>query len=371
MGTRARYGDGSIRLKGASYEIRWRDDAGQHSKSIDVALGEQAAGAELRRLTSARDLGATTTTRRRLTVATYLEEWLETREVRPRSLLVYENLVRLYLAPELGRLVLAELTVADVSRAMVRLRKRPSRRGPGTLSRATVTQAHKLLTHALADALAEGLVARNVAALVDRPRVSSEDLDPIVPPSEVELRRILRATATHPYRLAYALAIATGMRQGEVLGLRWSDVDLEAGLLHVRVALPAGAQHTGPTKTRAGRRDLPIPTVVADALEAEPVRGLYVCTTRDGRAVDARNLRHHFERLCEAEGIRPPADSGAEAYRWHDLRHAYATVQLAHGRNPSHLAYLMGHASIHELARYGHPQPSIEAAATMNRVLAG
>lgn len=375
MTSRGRYGDGSIRLRGTTYELRWRDATGQHSKRWPAELGAEAASAELRRLTAARDIGARTptATRRRLTVRAYLEEWLETRELRPRSLLVYENLVRLYLAPELGSIVLAELTVADVSRAMVRLRKRPTKRGSGTLSRSTVAQAHKLLSHALADAVAEEppLLGANVAAVVRRPRASSEDAAPIVPPSELELRRILRAVAAHPYRLAYALAIGTGMRQGESLGLRWTDVDRDAGILYVRGSLPPGSQHLGPTKTRAGRRTLPIPAVVADALDAEPVRGVYVCTTRDGRAIDARNLRRHFERICAAEGIRPPADSGAEAYRWHDLRHAYATVQLAHGRNPSHLAYLMGHASIHELARYGHPQPSLEAAATMDAVLVG
>lgn len=372
MTSKGRYGDGSIRERETSYELRWRDATGQHSRSLPIEVGEQAALAELRRLTAARDLGTTSPRAgRRLTVGAWLETWLETREVRPRSLLVYENLARLYLVPELGRISLVELTVADVSRAMVRLRRRPSKRGAGTLSRATVTAAHKLLTHALADALAEGFVGRNVAALVDRPRASSEDVAPIVPPSELELRRILRATVDHPYRLAYALAIGTGMRQGETLGLRWADVDRETGILHVRGSLPQRSQHVGPTKTRAGRRDLPIPAVVADALDAEPARGVYVCTTRDGRALDSRNVVRHFHRLCEELEIRPPVDSGADAYRWHDLRHAYATVQLAHGRNPSHLAYLMGHASIHELARYGHPQPSIEAAATMDAVLAG
>jgi integrase len=371
MAARGRYGDGSIRAKGSSYEIRWRDDLGQHSRSVPLELGEQGALAELRRLTAARDIGTPAVAGRRLTIATYLDTWLETREVRPGTLSVYENVVRLYLTPELGRLSLAELQIRDVSAAMVRLRKRPSQRGPGTLSRATVTQAHKLLSHALADAVAEGLIARNVAALADRPRASSDDDEPIVPPSEVELRRIIRATRDHPYRMAYALAVGTGMRQGEVLGLRWVDVDREAGILRVRGSLRQGTQHLGPTKTRAGRRDLPIPAVVAEALDAQGVRGTFVCSTRDGRAMNARNLLHHWKRLCEREGIRPPADSGYTSYRWHDLRHAYATVQLAHGRNASHLAYLMGHGSIHELARYGHPQPSVEAAATIDQVLAG
>jgi integrase len=175
-----------------------------------------------------------------------------------------------------------------------------------------------------------------------------------VPWSPVEALAFLRAAATDPLYPAFVLLVLYGMRRGEVLGLRWQDIDAEAGLVRIRqqVQRIQGELHFGPVKTRAGSRDLPLIGLAQEALATRRVvqdidraklgrcwtdTGL-VFTTRTGRPVEPRNLVRSFTRICEANGIR--------RIRVHALRHTTASLLKDLRVPPRDAQIILGHAHI-------------------------
>ncbi len=165
----------------------------------------------------------------RQTVANYLQHWLETAKptVRPRTFVRYEEYVRLHAIPELGRLALARLSPQHLQRLYA------SRLEAG-LSPATVAHLHAVLHRALGQAARWGLVPRNVAELVTPPRPERREMFTLSPE---QARTFLAAAEGDRLEALYVLALNTGMRQGEILALRWKDVDLDAGALQVLATL--------------------------------------------------------------------------------------------------------------------------------------
>jgi integrase len=159
-----------------------------------------------------------------------------------------------YVVPHIGRVPLRSLTVTHLEDLYAHLR-RSGRHDGGPLARKTVLNVHQILRTALGDAERAGLVHRNVARLMDPPCHGA-------PPgqrcwNEHELRQFLQIAIEHRLGPAIWLAAMTGMRRGEVLGLRWSDIDLDAATLSIRrsVSCTGYQVHTTPTKTRTSRRD--------------------------------------------------------------------------------------------------------------------
>jgi integrase len=173
------------------------------------------------------------------TVGQYLKWWLAEvvkRSTRPSTYTSYEHLVRNHLTPALCKIPLAKLTVQDV-RGFVN-----TKRDSG-LSARTVQYCHAILRKALNVALKDQLLARNVASLVDPPRVAAKEVQPLTPQ---EARQFLESVQTDPLAALFTVAVSLGIRQGEALALRWRDVDLEAGKLRVRYALQRLAPDGGP-----------------------------------------------------------------------------------------------------------------------------
>ncbi len=139
----------------------------------------------------------------------------------------YDGIVRLHLAPDLGRIALAKLTPADVQRLL------NAKRAAG-LSPRRVAYIHAVLRRALVTAERWGLVSRNVAKLVDPPRVQHHEIRPLTPD---EARRLIDTAVDDRLQALYVTALATGLRQGELLALRWEDVDLDTRRLAVRHTL--------------------------------------------------------------------------------------------------------------------------------------
>lgn len=196
-----------------------------------------------------------------LTVARYLDQWLDLEvrhAVRASTLRSYEGHVRMYLKPRLGTVRLAKLSPGHVQRLMADLQSEG-------LSAQTVFSIRATLRRALNRAMKHELVHRNAAALADPPRVARP---PVTVPTVDEARAILAAFEGHPLEAAVTVAMATGIRQGELLGLQWSDVDLDVGELVIRWALQRidGDLRLVEPKTSRTRRRLYLPDVAIGSL---------------------------------------------------------------------------------------------------------
>lgn len=309
------------------------------------------------------------------TVAAYMSEWLETVArpwVRPLTYRLYEMYVREHIVPGLGTKRLDRLTARDV-RAFLASRSEVSSRSPGRrsrpLSRRTVFHLHAVLRNALADAVRDDLIVRNVAQQV---RVSPGRQEEVEPLTVAEARALLRTARNHRLYALYAVAFSIGLWRGEALGLRRSDVDLDEGLLHVRQTLQrqSGELHFAPPKTRRSRRTLPLlPSMVATLQEhrerqtEERLRagdrwtetGL-VFTTATGKPIEPNDFSKAFGRMCERAGVR--------RVRLHDLRHTCASTLLAQGVPPRVVMEVLGHSALEvTMTIYGHVMLDAQRAA--------
>jgi integrase len=217
------------------------------------------------------------------------------------------------------------------------------------------------LHRALDQAVRWGLLMRNVTDAVDPPRRSSPEMRAW---DARQVAAVMAAAASDELEALWRVAVFTGMRRGEILGLRWADVDLDAGELSVRRTLSRGATsrlEAGEPKTAAGRRRVSLPPSVVDSLRRHRVRQLeqrlaagpaygdqnLVFATDSGGVILPNALSLRFRRLIERAGV--------PVIRFHDLRHTNATIDLASGTHPKVVQERLGHASISEtLDRYSH-----------------
>jgi len=295
----------------------------------------------------------------RQTVEEFLGRWLEDSvkpSVRPLTYEQYRQHVKLYLAPLLGRHQLAKLAPQHV-RAFIK------RKLADGLSPRTVQLSLVILRRALGQAVKDGLVGRNVAKLADPPRWKRPEIKPWEP---AEAARFLDAIRTERLEAAYLLALSLGLRRGEVLGLRWSDVDLEGKTVTISQALArvGGKLEFIEPKSRQSRRTVPIHDGLVAALRNHRRRqfeerlaagsrwhdGGLVFTTGIGTPLEPRALNEDFERVVMAAGLR--------RIRLHDLRHSCATFLLAQGVHPRVVMELLGHSQISlTMETYSHVLP--------------
>ena len=311
----------------------------------------------------------------RLTVAQYLTRWLEDcgrARLRPRTYASYAQVIRLHINPGLGRIALQRLTPAEVQHWL----KERQRFGAGPR---TCQYARAILRSALAQAVRWGYITRNVATLVDSPRVPRHEIQPLSPD---QARTLLFQAREHRLGALVTVALSLGLRLGEALGLRWEAVDLETATLHVRVALQrvAWSWQLVEPKSERSRRSIALPDVAVSALREHRVRQLeerlaagsrwqengFVFTSRTGTPLEPRNVTREFHGLL--------ADAGLPRFRFHDLRHTAATFLLAQGVDPRTIMETLGHSQISlTMNTYGHVLPSLQrdAARKMDRLLLG
>ena len=299
----------------------------------------------------------------KMTVGEYLDRWLAVTvkgTVRTSTYERNEEIVRLHIKPSPGRVGLKKLTPAHV-RGLYREKL------DSGLAPATVRRIHSTLHKALSQAVSDGIVPRN-AAHVKAPRPAPEEIRPL---SEDEARAFLEAArqSGERFEALYVLAITTGLRRGELLGLRWDDADLELGTLRVgRALVREGGRHTlGETKTRRGRRQINLTPRTVNALKAhrkkqleEKMRlaGLYkdhslIFASGVETPVNPENLvKRSFKPLLKKASL--------PEIRFHDLRHTCATLLLSRGVHPKLVQELLGHATIAmTLDTYSHYLPSM------------
>jgi integrase len=288
----------------------------------------------------------------RTTVKQFAADWLAAVEptVRPSTFASYRMVIEKYVVPRLGRLKLSALTAGHLSRFYNELGATGSKTG-GPLSPTTVRYAHTVLGRALEDAVAWGLVPRNVARVAKPPRKASTDMKVWSPE---EARRFVEAARGDRLFALWFLLLTTGLRRGEAVGLRWADIDLDRSVMSVRrtIASVDGEMVEMEPKTAKSRRSVALDAATVKALRAhrkrqEVERRLVgegwietgaVFAYPDGRPLHPDHVMVVFRRLV--------ADAGLPLIRLHDLRHTAATLALAAGVHPKVVQERLGHSSI-------------------------
>jgi len=313
----------------------------------------------------------------RLTVRGYLEQWVSAKtgrgtHLRPTTARRYRQIVQLHLIPMLGDRRLLSLTSTDVERALAAALDEG-------LSLAMASHCKTVLGTALADAIRDDLVPRNVGQAARAPTYRRPEVQPL---TRDQARQLLDSVRDHPLGPIIVTALSTGLRQGELLGLQWSEVALDRGTLTVQHALQDG--RLVPTKTERSRRTVGLPPDVVALLRLHrqrqrewrlvmgigwrgadnPAEGL-VFTNTVGRHMDGPAVTHQFQALL--------AMAGLPRIRFHDLRHTYATLLLNDGVPLHTVSRLLGHSQIAITAdTYGHlaADAADEVAARMGALLA-
>lgn len=284
---------------------------------------------------------------------------LGTSGLKPATVSNYAWVLNRYVYPRLGRVRLVALSPQHVRDLLTSVAEMG-------VSARTVQLTRAVLRSMLADAERDQLVHRNVAALVKGPRVERQE---VVPWSPDEAHRFLASLEDHRLHALFAVGVALGLRKGELLALRWEDVDLKTGVLRVRSTVQRLGKGvglvTGSPKTARSRRTLPLPRVLvatlkthhaAQAVEREQAGsrwqdpGIVFASTR-GTVIEPRNLNRLLDQVIQRAGLR--------RIRFHDLRHTCASLLLAQGVSPRVVMELLGHTQLSMTTDlYGHVMPS-------------
>jgi integrase len=332
---------------------------GEVEQQLAIARGDAARGIIY-------DAGTTT-------VGEWLTAWLTDSvraTVRQRTYERYESIVRVHLIPTLGRVKLSALTPAHV-RGLYREKL------DAGLAPRSVLHIHRTLSKALKQAVMDGLIPRNAAAPVKPPRPRREEIRPL---DRGQVRTLFEAARGDRLEALYIVAVTTGLRRGELQGLKWDDVDLEVGTLQVRRTLsePKGGYIFEAPKSGKGR-SVRCSQRAVEALRSHRARqneerlrvgalwqdqGL-VFPSSIGTPLLGGNLNRSFKALLQRAGF-------PQTFRFHDLRHTCATLLLRQGVNPKFVQELLGHADISlTLNVYSHVLPDMgdTAAGAMDAAL--
>ena len=297
----------------------------------------------------------------RMTVGEWLSAWVDATkaEVSPKTHERYAEIVRCYLTPALGSLRLQKLTTADIQRAYNNFDRNPSPR--------TRRHIHRILKSALARAVEQNALTRNPAAALKRlPKAEAKPVNTLTVEQSTLLLTAIRHTTTYWPTL---IALATGMRRGEILALHWKNVDLESGTVRVVESLEqtkAGIRFKSTKSEKA--RAVPLPKFAVTKLkqwkreQAEALLRLgvaqgpdtLVCPREDGEPKQPDSLTHEFTYLVGRVDV--------PRVRFHDLRHSHATQLLARGVHPKIVQERLGHSTIAiTLDLYSHVSDTMQA----------
>ncbi|MBC5805666.1 MAG: tyrosine-type recombinase/integrase [Candidatus Eremiobacter antarcticus] len=294
----------------------------------------------------------------RVTLEEHLTRWLASRRahLRPTTHRSYADTIRLHIAPSLGRIPLGALTPANIEALQLRL----ERLGRGARTREL---AHVILHAALRRAVQWHMLAFDPSQPVQRPRVQR------VPPntwSASDVISFLAAACSDRYYALYVLALTTGMRQGELIGLQRAQVDLQRGF--VSIVSQHGRTGDRPTKTRSSVRRIELPAITVSTLAAHFQRvgdSVLAFPSHADTNVNPSNLvRRSFDRIVRRAGL--------PRIKFHDLRHTAATLLLERGVHPKVVAEMLGHSSVRiTLDTYSHVSVTMqkEAAAAFDSLL--
>lgn len=346
-GNITRRGKSSWRLK---FDLGTDELGVRQTRYVTVKGKRQDAEHELTRLLSAAHEG-TLVEPSKVTVGDYLTAWLDgSHDLAPKTVERYRELIDRQIVPHLGDTLLQKLKPIHIEDWHRKLLK-GGRVDGGPLSARTVGHAHRVLHKALKRAVATEALARNVVAVIAPPKVEQHKVEILGP---AEIGAVLKALTDHPMRPLIELALASGLRRGELLALRWSDVDLEAPALHVERSLEEtrdGLRFKAP-KTRYGVRTVSLPASAITTLREHRRRQLelrmalglgkadpdaLVFCKVDGGPMSPDNLSRDWRLLTAVKAL--------PRVRFHALRHSHASALIAAGLDVVAVSNRLGHAS--------------------------
>lgn len=344
MVTRRAHGEGTIRQRtDGRWEARMSLPDGRRKSfygKTRKAVQDQLREAQ-RKVESGIDLS-----KDRITVRQYLEHWLKDIEpnVRPSTHTSYSSYCRNHLIPSLGSIRLSELKAPHVNTMLREMAEKG-------LAPRTRNYARSILRKALNDAIDADLLSSNAAEKARPARQSTAPIEPLTP-EQVQI--LLRHTRDHWLGPLIHTAIGTGLRQGELFGLRWDDVDLENATITVRFALQRinRVPTFVPPKTEKSRRTIALDPTTLAALKRQRIRQLearmvagekwqdwnLVFTSTIGTPLDQSNVTRQFQRLLR--------EAGLPRQRFHDLRHCAASLLLSQGAELRTIQEFLGHSQI-------------------------
>ncbi len=298
------------------------------------------------------------------TVKQYLEYWLEEVHkptIRLSSYVKYRRLIHIHILPALGHVQLQKLSPQQVQS----LYKQKSGEG---LSPKMVHSIHGVLHKSLENAVRWKLVSSNVCDLLSPPRLVKQEIQPLAPD---QARRLVEAARGHRLEPVLILAITTGMRRGELLALRWQDIDFENKNVQIRRTVDFFAGYGGyietEPKTASGRRMIALPPFVIEVLRQHRVAQLelrlkagsaweehdLVFTGLHGNYLNPRYILKMFDQVLQ--------EAGLPHLRFHDLRHSAATLLLGMGIHPKVVQEILGHSNISmTMDIYSHVLPTMQ-----------
>jgi integrase len=364
-------GEGSIyqRADGtwcATYSSGYNEQGKRKRRTI-FGKSKQAVQEKLRKLTQEISAGASIEPNR-MTVGEFLDRWLKDiaqPRVKVTTYSNYERVIRVHIKPELGGVMLPKLAVLHVQSLYGKM----NRAGK---SAETIRMVHAVLRRALRQAVNWRLIPYNVCAEVERPRIVKAEIVPLDAEQVLKLLKVAKGTRLEAI---FTVAVATGMRLGELFGLQWPDVDLGAGVIMVKRALIEvhGKLHLMEPKTARSRRRIDLPQIAIDALKRHRQTMIDMgwsdmpwvfCNVRGGPL-----RRTHFHKSVFKPLLKK---AGLPDIRFHDLRHTSATLLLAAGVHPKVVQERLGHSQISiTLDTYSHVLPTLqrEAASKLDQVL--
>ena len=358
------------------YQLRYTDADGNRGRKKFAAKTKREAmqkGKEfIDSLNRAADDGE------KLTVGNWIRNWLENYakpNVRPRTYEKYSSTLKAYILPTFENVLLNELTAADLQKHLNRLLETGRADGTG-LSSSTVRGTRRYLSMCIDDAVKSGLVSSNVVRLTKAPKLSKKEIAVL---SKEEIARLIDTAKEikNPFMSVVmpqiiSLTIHTGMRQGEVFGLKWDDIDFEKSCLFIRRSLAhvigKGAVFQAPKTKNSVRRILLMPEDVKNLRAykkwqenySEELGDLFaghdlVFTGPFGEPMSPTNFsRRYFKPLLKKCNI-------SSDFTFHGLRHTHATLLLRQGVNPKIVQERLGHSSIKvTMDTYSHVLPDMQ-----------
>jgi integrase len=299
-----------------------------------------------------------------MTVAEYMNYWLENYakvSCRHTTYSVYTQRTTRYVLPAIGRIKLKDLKTIHLQKMYADLLKNGAKYRSGGISPMTIRHVHGMMHKALENAVRWQIVPRNVAQLVELPRVEKKET---VVLTKEQVQQLVEAAKGHELYIPILLAVTTGMRYAEIFGLAWKDIDFEKRTIHVRQQLvrTRGEYRLTEPKTKSSERIISLSESLVAPLrrhKSEQAQqkllygpdfnkdGLVCCRPEDGLPYSATPVRRKFDSLLEKAGL--------PRVRIHDLRHTVATLLLEQGVHPKVVSELLGHANIGiTLDRYSH-----------------
>ncbi len=294
----------------------------------------------------------------RMTVDEWLDEWLRVHcaNLARSTRGSYADVARLYIRPAIGDQRLARLSPAHVARML------DAHRAAGKLGPTTIRYVYAVLRIALGRAVKAGRIGRNVCDLIDPPPAGDTEIRIL---TVIDTARLLDALAESPHECLILVTLATGMRESEVCGLWYSDLDLGAGTVAIRAQLERGTERRIPPKARS-RRTIHLPALAvaslrthrARAIEANMAAGAewtedrWIFTGRGGRPIQGWTAYRSLQGVLAAAGL--------PKVTFHSLRHSFATTLLAEGEELANVSKILGHADYSTTADvYSHLTPKI------------